>query len=167
MFWFWNQKIRALKKCIILFSFILFSCFSDFKNKKEEIDIYVKDLNNNSSTLISSITEGSILNKKETAVIGGFEFYEYFKSDKKELFKLEYIENTDKIYLENYYFKKNKLILVELVENFKKDSIPKLVYLNKIEVISTNINNQQTIENLLYRGDFFLKNFLKLPYKPH
>ncbi|WP_430928526.1 hypothetical protein [Polaribacter marinivivus] len=76
-----------MKKCIILFSFILFSCFSDFKNKKEEIDIYVKDLNNNSSTLISSITEGSILNKKETAVIGGFEFYEYFKSDKKELFK--------------------------------------------------------------------------------
>ena len=64
-----------------------------------------KDLN-------TSITEGEIEYGENLENIGGFEYYEHYYPDTKELIRIDYSANTQDELSENYYFKNSKLVYV-------------------------------------------------------
>jgi len=146
------------------FFFLIFLCLSSCAGKTQDInlkiiDSYV-DIIKSRNDFNTSITEGSIYEISNNKIVGGFEFYEYFEEDKKELFRLEYISNTEKSIIENYFYKNNRLIYIEYIKDYELNNVPKVIYIKNDLVEYTPIQKKDLEKTLIKKGNDYLKSFI-------
>jgi len=124
-----------------------------------KINKYIEKVNNNKD-LVESITEGSIKYGKNLKRRGGFEYYEFFAENPKELYRIEFHMNTDDYLIENYYYKNNQLVFAEsVIKKENGESIKTKIYLKDSKIIYQVKSDYVDAEKLIENGKKYLTEF--------
>lgn len=109
-----------------------------------------KDLN-------MSITEGEIEYGENMENTGGFEYYQHFYPETKELVRIDYTANTKDELSENYYFKNSKLIYVYArIQQSTGEVEIKKIYIHNDEVLYQSKSDYFRTEDLIEKGHKYL-----------
>ncbi len=152
-----------MKHTILLF-ICLFSCGTNpSKNSSyiiNQIDYYVQQTDNNKS-LVESIIEGVITDEKGEKDTGGFEYYELYDDNRKELYRIRDYETINDLYFERlFYFKKMKLVFVQTKKLRNNIEIEKSeAYLQNSEVIYKDNISSKKIDFLINRAKTYVNQF--------
>lgn len=116
--------------------------------------VYFRNIDKGMNT---SITEGEIEYGENLENIGGFEYYEHFYPDTKELIRIDYSANTKDELSENYYFKNSKLIYVyaRIQQSSGGVEIKKL-YINDGEILYQSKSDYFKTKDLIQKGHKYL-----------
>jgi hypothetical protein len=112
------------------------------------------------NVLESSITEGIIEYGKNFDKTGGFEYYQYYYPENKDLIRIEYSASTDNYLTENYYYKNGLLIYAERVnEQSNGENEKKRVYLNNGFIIHESKTDFISAKYLIEQGNKYLNEY--------
>ncbi|PKG50322.1 hypothetical protein [Olleya sp. 1-3] len=110
--------------------------------------------------LESSITEGIIEYGKNFDKTGGFEYYQYYYPENKDLIRIEYSASTDNYLTENYYYKNGLLIYAERVNKQSNgENEKKRVYLNNGFIIHESKTDFINAKYLIEQGNKYLNEY--------
>ena len=131
-----------MKHTILLF-ICLFSCGTNpSKNSSyiiNQIDYYVQQTDNNKS-LVESIIEGVITDEKGEKDTGGFEYYELYDDNRKELYRIRDYETINDLYFERlFYFKKMKLVFDLMYSRFSLSMVLYIISLPSLTFAKLNL----------------------------
>ena len=149
------MKIKY-KIIAILITFILIGCSINLENKS--IDSIVTETNKyiektrTDKLLVEGISEGTI---EYNGQIGGFENYNLFDNETKELVRIRHSESTDIIIDLIFYYNDNKLIYVKSKQGhwsnnkFQKEYEEEVYYHNgKVILANKDIVNPNELYNI-------------------
>jgi hypothetical protein len=146
----------------LAFAFLILICKGQEKTNIEdsivsEIKAYVSKVDSDES-LAEGITEGIIENDGQS---GGFEIYNLFDKESKELFRIRYNEAIDTISNISFYYKDNKLVYVKVEKGLWKndeytDLFEQEVYFSN-EVVIKQLGQGQKATRLLEIGKEHLR----------
>ena len=125
----------------------------------KETTSYTTKINNNNH-LSKITTEGVLTDVSGFKDIGKYTLNTYFDKQNNQLYRVENRETTDKIRVENFYFKENALVLVS--SQINKESAKKL-YVHNDKVINESNMDADYQKTLLAKAHLFRKEFMKAP----
>ena len=152
-----NPKIIVAMLVFVLF----YNCGTKMPSNSENIikdrESYVSKLNQ--QPLETKISEGALTDASGFKDVGKFKLTYYYKSDTKNLVRIENIETTSKVVTENFYFENKDLLAISTKTD---DAIAEKLYVYKGNVINNTDLDADYKKVLLDKSRLLRKDFRKI-----